>query len=303
VEPAAVPQVWALYKEVQGYYETGLRVPDDVTLLWAEDNWGNVRRLPTPEERERPGGAGVYYHFDYHGGPRSYQWINTNPIAKIWDQMSLAKQYSADRVWIVNVGHFKGYELPTEYFLDLAWDTERWTNDNIRDYLEAWAGREFGETVAAEAAEVLAGYTRFNGRRKPELLRPDTYSLTDYREFERVVDDYAALAALAEAIYQRLPEYKRSGFYQLALFNTQASAQLNALYFAGGTGARAVRGRSGANALFQRGTRGRQMESFHGSAQDRLCELGRSARRQSAGTATDRTRAAGSCGAGCCGRW
>jgi hypothetical protein len=110
----AVPQLWALYKEVQGYYEKGLRVPDDVTLLWAEDNWGDVRRLPTAEERKRAGGAGIYYHFDYHGGPRSYQWLNTNPIAKIWDQMSLAKQYGADRVWIVNVGHFKGYELPTE---------------------------------------------------------------------------------------------------------------------------------------------------------------------------------------------
>ena len=118
-----VPQVWTLYKEVQGYYENGLRVPDDVTLLWAEDNWGNVRRLPTAEERRAAGGAGVYYHFDYHGGPRSYQWINTNPIAKIWEQMSLAKQYGADRIWIVNVGHFKGYEFPTEYFLNLAWDS------------------------------------------------------------------------------------------------------------------------------------------------------------------------------------
>ena len=107
-----VPQLWALYKEVQDYYERGLRVPDDVTLLWAEDNWGNVRRLPTAAERKRPGGAGIYYHFDYHGGPRSYQWINTNPIPKIWEQMRLAKQYGADRIWIVNVGHFKGYELP-----------------------------------------------------------------------------------------------------------------------------------------------------------------------------------------------
>ena len=107
------------------------RVPDDVTLLWAEDNWGDVRRLPTAEERKRSGGAGIYYHFDYHGGPRSYQWINTSPIPKIWDQMSLAKQYGADRIWIVNVGHFKGYEFPLEYFMHLAWDTSKWTNDNL----------------------------------------------------------------------------------------------------------------------------------------------------------------------------
>ena len=111
-----VPQLWCLYKEVQDFYNAGMRVPDDVTLLWAEDNWGNVRRLPTAEERKRAGGAGVYYHFDYHGGPRSYQWINTSPIAKIWDQMSLAKQYGADRIWIVNVGHFKGYEFSARIF-------------------------------------------------------------------------------------------------------------------------------------------------------------------------------------------
>ena len=139
-----VPQLWCLYKEVQNYYEAGLRVPDDVTLLWAEDNWGNVRRLPTAQERARAGGAGVYYHFDYHGGPRSYQWINTSPLPKIWDQMTLAKQYGADRIWIVNVGHFKGYELPTEFFLDLAWNTDRWTHANLRDYTKLWAAREFG---------------------------------------------------------------------------------------------------------------------------------------------------------------
>jgi len=253
VDPATVPQVWALYKEVQGYYENGLRVPDDVTLLWAEDNWGNVRRLPTPDERERAGGAGVYYHFDYHGGPRSYQWINTNPIPKIWDQMSLAGQYGADRVWIVNVGHFKGYELPTEFFLDLAWNTDRWQHDTLRDYLEAWSAREFGAEFAVEAAGILAGYTRFNGRRKPELLRPDTYSLVHYREFETVVAEYEALAARARALYERLPEHKRSGFYQLALFNTEASAQLNALYLAAGRNALyAAQGRAATNAMAAR---------------------------------------------------
>ena len=115
-----VRQVWCLYKEVQEFYDAGMRVPDDITLLWAEDNWGNLRRLPTPEERQRSGGAGIYYHFDYHGGPRSYQWLNSNPLPKIWEQMSMAKEYGADRVWIVNAGHFKGYELPVEYFLSLA---------------------------------------------------------------------------------------------------------------------------------------------------------------------------------------
>jgi hypothetical protein len=185
-------------------------VPDDVTLLWAEDNWGNIRRLPTAEERGRPGGAGVYYHFDYHGGPRSYKWININPIAKIWEQMSLAKQYGADRIWIVNVGHFKGYEFPMEFFLNFAWDTTRWNNENLGEYTRLWAEREFGAPYAAEAAEIIGTYSKFNGRRKPELLDANTYSLVNFNEYERIVEEYNALVAKAQALYDRLPslEYR-----------------------------------------------------------------------------------------------
>ena len=120
-----VPQVWALYKEVQEYYEKGMRVPDDVTLLWSDDNWGNIRRLPTAEERNRSGGSGVYYHFDYVGGPRSYKWLNTIPIAKIWEQMNLAYRYGANRIWIVNVGDIKPMEFPIQFFMDYAWNPER----------------------------------------------------------------------------------------------------------------------------------------------------------------------------------
>jgi hypothetical protein len=227
-----IPQLWCLYKEVQDYYKAGMRVPDDVTLLWAEDNWGNIRRLPTAEERKRSGGAGIYYHFDYHGGPRSYQWVNTNPLAKIWDQMSLAKQYGADRIWIVNVGHFKGYELPMEYFLDLAWDTERETNENINEYIKLWAERQFGNTCPDEIAEVLSGYTKFNGRRKPELLTSSTYSLINYNEAEWVVKDYDTLASKAAEIIRKLPVEMHDAFYQLVLFPTKAGALVNELYYA-----------------------------------------------------------------------
>ncbi len=244
-----IPQLWALYKEVQQYYESGLRVPDDVTLLWAEDNWGNVRRLPTPEERKRPGGAGIYYHFDYHGGPRSYQWLNTSPLPKIWEQMSLAKQYGADRIWIVNVGHFKGYELPTEFFLSLGWNTGRWQGDNVNEYTRLWAEREFGAQYAAEAADIVSTYTDYNARRKPELLEPGTYSLVHYREAERVVEDFNALAARAEALYSKLPPAKRDAFFQLVLFPTKASANLNEMYVAAGKNALyASQGRASANA-------------------------------------------------------
>jgi hypothetical protein len=243
-----IPQLWCLYKEVQGYYENGLRVPDDVTLLWAEDNWGNLRRLPTEEERRRPGGAGIYYHFDYHGGPRSYQWINTSPIPKIAEQMSLAKKYGADRVWIVNVGHFKGYELPTEYFLSLAWNTNRWTPSNTAAFTREWAAREFGPEHAGEIADIVGEYTRYNGRRKPELLEPGTYSLVNFREAERVVGDYEALTARAEALMPKLPASKRDAFYELVLFPVKASAQVNAMYVAAGKNALyASQGRASAN--------------------------------------------------------
>ena len=232
-----VPQAWCLYKEVQEFYDTGMRAPDDVTLLWAEDNWGNLRRVPTAAERGRRGGAGIYYHFDYHGDPRSYQWLNTNPLPKIWDQLSLAKDYGADRIWVVNVGHFKGYEIPLEYFMSLAWDTGRWGPEDSTRFTRLWAEREFGAAHAAEIAAIVAKYSKYNGRRKPELLAPDTYSLTDYREAETVGADYQAITARAEAIARTLPENRRDAFYQLVLFPTQASALVNDLYLAAGRNA------------------------------------------------------------------
>ncbi|HVU33890.1 MAG TPA: glycosyl hydrolase 115 family protein [Opitutaceae bacterium] len=244
-----VPQVWCLYKEVQDFYEDGMRAPDDVTLLWAEDNWGNIRRLPTQDERKRSGGAGVYYHFDYHGGPRNYQWINTNPLPKIWEQMSLAKRYGADRIWIVNVGHFKGYEVPTEFFLNYAWDTHRWNAGNVDDFLTQWATREFGPAHAAAIADIVAKYAKYNGRRKPELLAPDTYSLVSYREAQRVVFDFDAIAARAERLYAEMPPAKRDAFYELVLFPAKASALVNRLYLAAGRNELYARqGRASANA-------------------------------------------------------
>jgi hypothetical protein len=227
-----IPQMWCLYKEVQEYYNAGMRVPDDVTLLWAEDNWGNIRRVPSADERKRTGGAGIYYHFDYHGGPRSYQWMNTSPIPKIWDQLTFARQYGADRIWIVNVGHFKAYSFPIHYFMDLAWYGDSLTNDNMREYTRDWAIQQFGTQYANEAAEILTQYTRFNGRRKPELLTPQTYSLVNYREAEKVVADFNDLTRKAGEIYDKLPAEKRDAWYQLILFPTKASALVNELYLA-----------------------------------------------------------------------
>ncbi|HXS28566.1 MAG TPA: glycosyl hydrolase 115 family protein [Steroidobacteraceae bacterium] len=223
------PQVWALYKEVQDYYDRGMRVPDDVTLLFSDDNWGNLRRLP-PLGRHRAGGYGIYYHFDYVGGPRSYKWLNTNQIERVWEQMELAHAYGADRLWIVNVGDLKPMEFPTEFFLDLAWNADAITPARLADYPRAWASEQFGAAHSSEIGELLTRYTQYNARRKPELIAPGTYSLVNFREAQRVAADYEALAARARALQRALPASERDAFFELVLFPIEACANLNELY-------------------------------------------------------------------------
>jgi hypothetical protein len=245
-----VPQDWALYKEVQEYYEKGMRVPDDVTLLWCDDNWGNIRRLPTPEERKRSGGAGIYYHFDYVGDPRSYKWLNTIPLAKVWEQMNLAYHYGTDRVWIVNVGDLKPMELPIDFFLNMAWKPDDWPKERIAEFTRLWVERQFGPEFAPEIADILAKYTKYNGRRKPELLEPSTFSLVDYREADTVFADFQAAAAKAEEIYGKLPEDQRDAFFELVLYPTKASAIVTELHItAGRNQLYASQGRASANDL------------------------------------------------------
>jgi hypothetical protein len=244
-----VPQVWALYKEVQTYYEKGMRVPDDVTLLWSDDNWGNLRRLPTPEERKRPGGAGIYYHFDYVGGPRSYKWLNTYSITKVQEQMNLALAYGADRVWVVNVGDLKPMEFPIEFFLSFARTPGRWDKDHLDEFTRLWATREFGPDHAAEIARAMEDYTRYNGRRKPELIEPGTFSLTNYGEADRVEQEWKTLAADVDALAAELPAEERASFFELVQYPVDASANLTEMYIAAGRNALFARqGRASANA-------------------------------------------------------
>jgi glycosyl hydrolase family 115 (putative glucuronidase)/glycosyl hydrolase family 115 len=229
-----VPQAWMLYKEVQEYYEKGMRVPDDVTLLWCDDNFANIRRLPTPEERKRAGGAGIYYHFDYYGGPRSYKWINVTPLPKVWEQMHLAWRHEATRMWIVNVGDLKPMEVPIEFFLSYAWNPARWPADRVDRFLELWAAREFGPEHAADIAGIVAKYAKYNGRRKPESLDSSTYSLVNYREAETVVADFNAIAARAEKISAALPAAKRDAFYELVLYPAKAAAVVSEIHVMSG---------------------------------------------------------------------
>jgi hypothetical protein len=248
-----IPQVWALYKEVQDYYERGMRVPDDVTLLWCDDNWGNIRRLPTAAERQRAGGAGIYYHFDYVGGPRNYKWLNTVPLTKIWEQMDLAWQHDATRIWIVNVGDLKPMEFPIEYFLTFAWDPAAWPYERIGEFSREWAAREFGPEHAAEIAALVNGYTKLNSRRKPEMITPDTFSLVNYREAERVLAEWADLVARAEKVEASLPAAARDAYFQLVLYPIKACANLQELYVAAGLNRLyAVQGRAATNAEAKR---------------------------------------------------
>ncbi|MDQ3843392.1 MAG: glycosyl hydrolase 115 family protein [Bacteroidota bacterium] len=227
---AATPQLWALYKEVQDYYDKGMRVPDDVTLLLCDDNWGNIRKLPKLTDQPRSGGYGIYYHFDYVGGPRNYKWINTNNIARVWEQMHLAYAYGVDKIWIVNVGDIKPMEFPTSFFLDYAWNPDKWNGDNLRTYYTQWAEQQFGGGYAKEIGDLLRKYAQYSARRKPELLDANTYSLTHYNEADRVVKEWKDLETQAEKINQLLPAEYRDAFFQLVLHPVKAFANLHELY-------------------------------------------------------------------------
>jgi len=228
---SATPQLWALYKEVQDYYDKGMRVPDDVTLLLCDDNWGNIRRLPKLQDKARKGGYGIYYHFDYVGGPRNYKWLNTNAIPRIWEQMHLAYEYHVKNIWIVNVGDIKPMEFPISFFLDYAWNPEKISADDLQKYTEEWAARQFGEAYAKEIASIISTYSKFNSRRKPELLDANTYSPENYNEAGNVVKEYNDLLLKAEKINSALPANYRDAFFQLVLHPVKACANLNELYY------------------------------------------------------------------------
>jgi hypothetical protein len=231
-KPASkTPQLWALYKEVQDYYDKGMRVPDDVTLLLCDDNWGNIRRLPKPTDKKREGGYGIYYHFDYVGGPRNYKWINTNNPARVWEQMHLAYEHGVDRIWIVNVGDLKPMELPISFFLDYAYNTKKWNEDNIGTFYSQWAREQFGEKYAKGIGELLRRYAQFASRKKPELLDEKTYDLTEYMEADRVLKQWKELEKEANKINEDLPAEYRDAFFQVALHPIKAFTNLHEMYY------------------------------------------------------------------------
>ncbi|WP_330451580.1 MULTISPECIES: glycosyl hydrolase 115 family protein [unclassified Streptomyces] len=247
-----IPQVWTLYKEVQRYWDRGLRVPDDVTVVLTDDNWANIRKLPDPADGPREGGYGLYYHFDYVGVGRNYKWVDTTSLPNMWDQLHQCAAYGNHGLWVTNAGDLKGNELPTQFFLEYAWDPERWTLDRLPEWEETYARQNFGERQAAEIAAVLRAYARLQARRKPELLNrritldpakdPATdssavvyddqaspFSLVHYRELGRVTEEWRLLGERAARIGRRLPASAQDAWYELVGYEVAATANLYAL--------------------------------------------------------------------------
>ena len=225
------PQVWALYKEVLDYYDKGMKVPDDVTLLLCDDNWGNVRRVPNAQERKHKGGWGLYYHVDYVGAPRNSKMLNVTPVQNPWEQLTLAYENGIDRLWILNVGDLKPMEYPISQFMDMAWNPHKYSVNNITRHTRDWCAQQFGESQADEAARILNLICKYNGRCTPEMLDKNTYSLEN-GEWQEVVNQYLQLEADALHQYNSLPAAYHDAYRQIILFPIELMSNLHQMYFA-----------------------------------------------------------------------
>lgn len=225
------PQVWALYKEVLDYYDKGMKVPDDVTLLLCDDNWGNVRRVPNAKERKHKGGWGLYYHVDYVGAPRNSKMLNVTPVQNPWEQLTLAYENGIDRLWILNVGDLKPMEYPISQFMDMAWNPRKYDVNNITRHTRDWCAQQFGEEQADEAAILLNLICKYNGRCTPEMLDKNTYSLEN-GEWQEVVNQYLKIEADALRQYNSLPAAYHDAYRQIILFPIEVMSNLHQMYFA-----------------------------------------------------------------------
>ncbi|KAF2840450.1 glycoside hydrolase family 115 protein [Patellaria atrata CBS 101060] len=229
-----VPMMWCLYKEVGGYYQQGMTVPNDITLLWSDDNSGNIQRLPVGNELSRPGNAGVYYHFDYVGDPRNYKWINSIQLTKTWEQMHLAHDKNATNIWIVNVGDLKPLEIPISHFLDMAYDmTQFKTPDSTGTWLKAWATREFGAEVADTTADIMTQYGKLIIRRKYEWLNTNPYvlSTTNYDEAESHYQEWVSMVDKAQSAYDSLDSATQISFFEMVLHPALAGKTVQEVYY------------------------------------------------------------------------
>ncbi|MGO4770556.1 glycosyl hydrolase 115 family protein [Flavobacterium sp. W22_SRS_FK3] len=238
-----IPQAFVPYKEVLELYDNGLKVPDDITLVWPDDNYGYIRRLSTEEEQKRSGGSGVYYHISYWGRPHDYLWLNTVQPGLIWSEMTKAYENGAKKMWIVNVGDIKPGEYGMEFFLDLAWDVNSIKQDGINLYLKNWITREFSPQIADYFVPVFEEHYRLAFLRKPEYMgwsqtEPTTQiKLSDFtaaecleriKAYDDLIDQVEMWsAAVAVDIGPVVPDGREDAYFQLVTYPIEAAAYMN----------------------------------------------------------------------------
>ena len=233
------PNVLALYKEVEDYFygdkdTEGLCKWDgieDATLLLSDDNFGNLRTVPAAGMRDRKAGWGIYYHFDYHGDPISYEWVNSTPLMKAWEQLTTAYEYGIRKIWIANVGDLRPQELPLSYFMALAYDYEKWSEPDLTDdFTLGWIDQQFGNTLdteeKSEVFKILFDYTRFNGIRRPEATHPDTFKFTGCLEAFEELWKAEQIESFAESFGIDFGTERGNALFGLVQFPALASANL-----------------------------------------------------------------------------
>ena len=231
-KPASeVPQLWAIFTEVQRYYDAGFTVPDDVTLLFCDNNWGYIRRTGPEKEQTRKGGMGMYYHIDMNGGPWNDRWVNTTTAAKIREQLNLAYQTGIDRIWIINVGDLKPKEMPIDFIMHYAWNPDDYPADKIDQYMVDWARSIFGGEYAKEIADIVTEYSKMNLERKPEVQRVGIYSV-ETGEAQRMFNRWDELEKRTLSLSKKMPAEMQDAFYQLVEYPAVASAGVAKIYLA-----------------------------------------------------------------------
>lgn len=224
---AEVPQLFCPYKEVLSLYRLAPEIPEDITLVWPDDNYGYVRQFSNAHERQRSGGAGVYYHVSYWGAPRDYLWLCSTPPALIAEEMTKAYDYGASNVWLLNVGDLKPAELDIEYFLKLGWNPHAWNGTNAYDLLEKQLARDFGPDMAPELTSIMAEYYRLNFQRKPEHVGFPANALFSVGEATRRLEAWEKLTARVEAVEKNIPAGSHDAFFELIAYPVKAAALAN----------------------------------------------------------------------------
>lgn len=237
-----VPQIFVPYKEVLGLYEKGLEVPEDIIIVWPDDNYGYIKRVSNKEEQKRSGGAGVYYHISYLGWPNDYLWLNTTPPALMFTEMQKAYSLGADKYWLLNVGDIKPGELGMQLFMDMAWDFDRFSFDNINDYQIEKLTEIFGESYRKDLEYILDRYYYHGFTRKPEYMTGDwkwnslyskenvkdtEFSFINYKEAETRLAEYAKIAHMASEILNELPQEKKAAFYEMVYYPAKGASLYN----------------------------------------------------------------------------